>query len=161
MSTNYPNNLKTSPAGIAFIKRHEALRLKVYLDIAGFKTVGWGHKLLKSQMHLTEITLQQAEQFLIDDVTVCELFINGTVRMPLTQYQFDALVSFCFNLGVGALDRSTLLKQLQVGKYMEAAKQFIRWCMFKNPKTNKHEKSSGLLNRRSEETELFKRGKYD
>jgi len=157
VSANYPNNLKTSPAGIAFIKHHEALRLVVYLCIAGFKTIGWGHRLLKSQQHITKITLAQAEEFLAFDLNVIETYINGTVRVKLNQNQFDALVSFCFNLGVGALDRSTLLKLLQVGNFAEAVKQFKRWCYFKNPKTGLNEKSGGLLNRRNQEAELFAR----
>lgn len=157
MSITHPNNLKTSPAGRAFIKGHEALRLKVYTDIAGFKTIGWGHKLLKSQLHLTEITEVQAEEFLDSDLHLIEIYLNGTVRVPLNQNQFDALVSFCFNLGIGALDRSTLLKFVQVGKFIAAASEFLKWNKFKNTKTGLYEVANGLTKRRKEESSMFVR----
>lgn len=156
--TTTPNNLRTSANGIALIKRHEGLRLNVYLCPAGKPTIGYGHMLLRSELHIKTITQAQADAFLAADCRIAEMYLNANVRVDLNQQQFDALVSFCFNLGVGAFDRSTMRRMLNNRDYAGAANQFLRWNKIKNPRTGQFEISRGLNNRRIDERNLFLRG---
>lgn len=139
--------MKTSPKGIALIKEYEGLRLGAYLCSAGVLTIGYGHTGGVKEGDL--ITEQKAEQLLQDDLKKFENGVLRLVRVPLTQNQFDALVSFAFNLGVGNLGKSTLLKMLNDRDYKGAAGQFIRW----NKAAGKE--LDGLTRRRIAESELF------
>lgn len=139
--------MKTSPKGIALIKEYEGLRLGAYLCSAGVLTIGYGHTGGVKEGDL--ITEQKAEQLLQDDLKKFENGVLRLVRVPLTQNQFDALVSFAFNLGVGNLGKSTLLKMLNDRDYKGAAGQFIRW----NKAAGKE--LAGLTRRRIAESELF------
>lgn len=159
MSIQHPNNLKTSPAGLELLKKHEGFRANVYLCPAGKPTIGYGHLLTRSEIGvLKTVSKAQAEALLLQDCRIAEMFINANVRVALNQNQFDALVSFTFNLGVGALDRSTLLKVLNTGKYIQAAREFLKWDKFRNPRTGKLEVAKGLFKRRAEEAALFVKG---
>jgi lysozyme len=139
--------MKTSLKGIALIKEYEGLRLGAYLCSAGVLTIGYGHTGGVKEGDL--ITEQKAEQLLQDDLKKFENGVLRLVRVPLTQNQFDALVSFAFNLGVGNLGKSTLLKMLNDRDYKGAAGQFIRW----NKAAGKE--LAGLTRRRIAESELF------
>jgi lysozyme len=157
----HPNNLRTSQVGIDFIKAWEGLRLHWYLDKAGKPTIGYGHLMNHlEQKTLTVITQEQAENLLKSDVRLCEIYINSNIRSKLNQHQFDALVSFAFNLGVGALEhgKSTLRRFLDVGDYAAAAGQFVRWNKVRNPKTGKFRALKGLTNRRLAERAMFLQG---
>lgn len=156
MTSRIVNNLKVSPSGLDFIKRHEGLRLKLYRDLAGHQTIGYGHKLTKREIgKLITITKAQAETLLMGDVWIPQMYVNATARVPLTQNQFDALVSFAFNLGVGALDTSSLLRFVQAGNFVAAAAEFEKWDNFRDPKTKKLIEAPGLKKRRLEEKALF------
>lgn len=155
MSIEQPNKLTTSPAGVLFIKRREGLRLKVYKCTAGYLTIGRGHRLLKHEQHIKSITLEQAEAYFAQDLSVVEIYLNANVRVVLSQHQFDALVSFCFNLGVGAYDRSTLRLKINASDFKGAADEFLRWNKERDPKTGKYRVNKGLSNRRAEERALF------
>lgn len=157
------SNLVTSPRGINLIKKWEGYRAEVYLCPAKKLTVGWGH-LIRPSDNLSigsGITLAQAEVFLKNDMHLAELFINAVLSPakinghPLNQNEFDALVCFCFNLGVGALDGSTLLKKLQAGDCIGAANEFGRW-VYMRVNNSKAIYSKGLYKRRMEEQQLFK-----
>lgn len=101
--------MKTSNKGIELIKQFEGLRLKAYRDSGGKWTIGYGHTGgVKSG---DVITAQQANDFLIQDIKTAENAING-LNLNLTQNQFDALVSFVFNVGTGNFGTSTLRKKL-------------------------------------------------
>ena len=139
--------MKTSLKGIALIKEYEGLRLGAYLCSAGVLTIGYGHTGGVKEGDL--ITEQKAEQLLQDDLKKFENGVLRLVRVPLTQNQFDALVSFAFNLGVWNLGKSTLLKMLNDRDYKGAASQFIRW----NKAAGKE--LAGLTRRRIAESELF------
>lgn len=139
--------MKTSLKGIALIKEYEGLRLGAYLCSAGVLTIGYGHTGGVKEGDL--ITEQKAEQLLQDDLKKFENGVLRLVRVPLTQNQFDALVSFAFNLGVGNLGKSTLLKMLNDRDYKGAAGQFIRW----NKAAGKE--LAGLTRRRLAESALF------
>ena len=139
--------MKTSKKGIELIKKYEGLKLKAYKCPAGVWTIGYGHT--KNVKQGDTITEKQAEILLIYDLNDFENCIKKNVRIPLSQNQFDALVSFCFNVGCGNFLKSTLLKKLNEGKIAEAAKEFLKW----NKADGKE--LAGLTKRRQEEMELF------
>lgn len=146
------NYMRISLAGIDAIRRHEALRLDPYKDIAGHWTVGYGHKLLPHES-IERITEQQAIAYLTEDVGTAEDAVNALVKVPVTQPQFDALVSLTYNIGAGAFGRSTLLKRLNAGDYAAAQQQFLVWN--KARINGVLQPSRGLTNRRVAEAELF------
>lgn len=117
--------MKASDAGIRFIAAQEGFRERVYRDIAGIATIGYGHVLRIGDPIL--VTEPAALAMLHHDVGTAEAAVTGLVKVELNQNQFDALVSFTFNLGEGALKTSLLLNELNQGRYQEAADQFPRW----------------------------------
>ena len=139
--------LKISREGISFIKRWEGCRLKAYQCSARVWTIGWGHtKTVKSGMVITQA---RANELLAEDLIEYDQAVINFVKVNLTQNQRDALVSFCFNVGIGAFHKSTLLRVLNQGNYSEAANQFMRW----NRAGGKI--VQGLNNRREAERKLF------
>jgi lysozyme len=142
--------MKTSDTGLAFIRDHEGLRLTAYPDpgTGGEPwTIGVGHTGGVSPGDTC--TLDDAMQWLREDVGTAEGAIARLVKVSLTQNQFDALVSFIFNLGANAFAGSTLLKLLNAGDYDGAEAQFERWS-----RAGGHE-MAGLLKRRHAEAALF------
>lgn len=140
--------MKTSQKGIDLIKRFEGVVLKVYKDAVGLPTIGYGHLIKKGEV-FTTITQQQAEELLAKDLKQFEEGISTSVKVALTQNQFDALVSFAFNLGMGNVNSSTLLRKLNAGDIQGAANEFVRW----NKASGRV--LSGLTRRRLAEKELF------
>lgn len=139
--------MRLSDKGLDLIKKHEDLRLTSYLCPAGKWTIGYGHtRGVTSGMSINEA---EAELFLKDDVREAEDAVNRYVKVPLTQGQFDALVSFVFNLGVGNLLRSTLLRMINLRRYRRAATEFLRWVY------GGGKKLGGLIRRRKHEKNLF------
>ena len=116
-----------STAGLELLKRSEGFRDRVYADVAGFRTIGYGHRLTPSESYPDGIEPAQAEAILAADIAIAESAVARLVQVPLTQGQFDALVDFVFNLGAGRLASSTLLKYLNSSKYNEAAWQLLTW----------------------------------
>lgn len=119
--------MKLSAAGLDLIKSSEGFRGHIYLDAAGLPTIGYGHRLDPKEFYPDGITEAQAEVILLWDVREAELAVERLVKVPLTQGQFDALVDFTFNLGSGRLAGSTLLRELNASRYVEAAAQLLRW----------------------------------
>ncbi|TNH43767.1 lysozyme [Photorhabdus luminescens] len=119
--------MQISEHGLAELKIYEGCSLTAYRCPANVWTIGYGHTLGVKPGDVT--TEAQAEQFLLDDLAPVYITIEHNVKVPLTQGQFDALCSFIFNLGAGALVRSTLLKKLNAGDYKGAANEFMRWNM--------------------------------
>jgi lysozyme len=113
--------------GLQLIKQQEGFRSRTYLDVAGFPTIGYGHRLIHPGSFPDGIDEAQASEILAADVRDAEQAVERLVKVPLTQGQFDALVDFCFNLGSGRLASSTLLKVLNGGRYADAAEQLLRW----------------------------------
>ncbi|MGR2678743.1 lysozyme [Chromobacterium haemolyticum] len=118
--------MKTSANGIKLIQQFEGLRLKAYQDAVGVWTIGYGHTGPDVTPGLV-ITQAQADALLARDLSRFESGVTRLVQVPLNQNQFDALVCFSFNLGLGALQGSTLLRLLNAGDYAGAAAQFPRW----------------------------------
>jgi lysozyme len=151
--------MQTSQNGKKLIKSAEAFRSQVYKDSAGYSTIGYGHKLtaieLQRGLFSQGITIDQASSLLDQDVRQVEIQLTNLVTVPLTQNQFDALISFVFNLGVVDFQESTLLKLLNLGEYMAAASQFPCWVKAKDPITDQYITLPGLVTRRQAEMQLF------
>lgn len=141
--------MEISQKGIEFIKKVEGCELKAYKCSSGIWTIGYGHTGADIKQG-KEISLEKAERYLKNDLIRFCKAVNDLVTVPLTQDQFDALVSFVFNIGIGAFASSTLLRLLNQGKYIDAANQFDRW-VYSGGKV-----SDGLKARRKKEKELFK-----
>lgn len=119
--------MKLSAAGLELIKQSEGFRAKVYLDIAGHPTIGYGHRLAPNECYPNGICATEADVILLWDIREAEQAVTRLVQVPLNQGQFDALVDFVFNLGSGRLTASTLLRDLNAGNYASAAEQLLRW----------------------------------
>lgn len=143
--------MKASDAAINLIKEFEGFRAAPYYDAVGVPTIGygWTHGVT---MHDKPITEAEATRKLVEGLTSYETGVLNCVDVDLQQCEFDALVSFAYNLGVHALETSTLLKRLNEGDYIGAADQFLRW----NKAGGKV--LAGLTRRREAERELFLNG---
>lgn len=144
--------MKTSQAGIDLIHSFESLRLKAYPD-PGSKdgkpwTNGWGST-GPDIKEGTVWTKEQADARFAKKLAEVEADVSRAVKVPLTQGQFDALVSFTYNLGAGSLRSSTLLKMLNEGYYSNAGLQLLRWTK------NDGVEMGGLVRRRKAERKLF------
>ncbi|HCR1911714.1 TPA: lysozyme [Enterobacter kobei] len=139
--------MKTGEKGLALIKHFEGLRLWAYQCSANVWTIGYGHTAGVRPGDV--ITPEQADAFLREDVADAERSVGRFVCVPLTQHQFDALVSFVFNLGVESFRTSTLLKKLKAGDYDSAAQEFGCWVHAGGKAL------PGLVRRREAERALF------
>ena len=148
--------MKTSAAGRKLIEQREGVVLTAYRDSAGVLTIGVGHTSAAGSPTVTPgmtITAAEASEILYRDLAVFETAVNSLVKVPLNQNEFDALVSFAFNVGAGALKTSTLLKRLNAGDRKAAADQFLVWN--KITVGGKKKTLQGLVNRRKSEREQF------
>lgn len=141
-------NMQYSNIGLALTERSEGVRLRAYQDQGGVWTIGYGHTGAGAYFGAV-ITPEQAETYLIQDVQKAVAAVNASVTAPVTQYQFDALVDFTFNVGTHAFENSTLLKHLNAGNMPAAEADFRSW-VFVGGKVN-----PGLLNRRLAEQAVF------
>ena len=148
-----------SENGIKLIKSFEGLRLSAYRDVAGIWTIGYGStryhdgKPVKPGDKLADE--QQADALFSNTLGQYEEAVNQYVKVPLTQSQFDALVSFTYNEGTGALRESTLLKRLNEKDYHGAADQFLVCNKITSPQTGEKEVCTDLSVRRRQERQLF------
>ena len=117
--------MKTAQKGLELIKHFEGCELTAYKCPAGVWTIGYGH--IKGVSEGMTITQEQAEQMLLDELVEYENYINELVSVDLSQNQFDALVSWVYNLGPSNLRSSTLLKVLNSGDYNGVPAQIMRW----------------------------------
>lgn len=141
--------MTTSQAGRDLIKKYEGLRLKAYKCPAGVWTIGYGHT--RGVTSSTEISQSMADLFLLDDIRSLERHINK-LGINFRQGQFDAIVSFMFNLGEGNFNKSTLKKKILAGGNDEdIAAEFKKW----NKAGGKV--LDGLTKRREEEAEMWLR----
>ncbi len=142
-----PEPIGISQAGIDLIKRWEGFRSNAYLCPGNVWTIGYGHT--KNVYQGMCISKAQAEELLKEDLKHFEASVRQFVTVKLNQAQFDALVSFTFNVGVYAFKKSTLLRLVNQGDFLGAAKQFGRWVNANGKKL------PGLVSRREEEKKLF------
>ena len=161
--------MKISPKGLAHLEQIECRRQKAYKDSGGALTIGVGHLLTPKELRTSAIligseqvqwksglTTKQIDDLLLQDIRIAEDAINRVVKVALTQNQFDALVSFVFNIGVanflyGGSDggHCKVLKLINAGKYTEAADRLQDWNLDNGVVVQ------GLVNRRRAERELF------
>ena len=138
--------MKLSLNGVNLIHEFESLKLEAYLDGGGVWTIGWGHTGPDVYEGLT-CTKEIADAWFIEDVSEAEVVVSHNVSYPINQNMFDALVSFEYN--TGGLTKSTLLKKINEGDLVGAAREFPRW----NKDNGKEIR--GLTRRRLREQALF------
>jgi len=151
--------MQMSKKGLDSLAQWEGIELKMYKDVAGLPTIGVGHLLTQDELSSGKILIQgkvaryangltkkQVIQLLAQDV---EKFVTKQVQVELKPHQFDALVSFTFNVGNGAFKNSTLLKVLNKGLHDEVPRQLARWVY------SGGRKIQGLINRRNNEINLW------
>ncbi len=154
--------MQVGQRGKKLFKEWEGLMTHEYLDSGGAPTIGIGHLLTRSERTSGKIVIQgaasdyrnglseqQCWKLLDQDLDPVEATVNKAVKVPLNQNQFDALVSFTFNVGDSAFCGSTLLKVLNQGRYNEVPAQLMRWT-----KDNGHV-VIGLIRRREKEIALW------
>jgi lysozyme len=141
-----------TPAGLDLIKRFEGFSPTVYVCPAGHLTIGYGHvvKPHERDKFASGITTEQAEALLRQDVQTSERAVLRLISVPLTDGQFDALVSFTFNLGAGALQRSTLRRKVNRGDHADVPAEFRKWVWAVGRRLE------GLVKRRELEAGLYK-----
>jgi lysozyme len=157
-------NMRVGTAGKALFKEWEGLELEEYLDSGGAPTIGIGHLMTRSERmsgkiiikgqpvrYRNGLTVEQCLDLLDQDLAPAEQAVNAGVTVALNQNQFDALVSFTFNVGDHAFRSSTLLQELNAGRHDQVPHQLRRWIR-DNGKVVK-----GLINRREKEIELWNR----
>jgi len=139
----------TSAKGISLIKEFEGLRLESYHCASGIPTIGYGHT--GSDVYADQvITEAEAEALLVKDLKRFETAVSRLITVPLSQHEFDAIVSFAFNCGEGALQESTFRKRMNAGeeKPLCFKEEFPKWVKGPNGPL------PGLVRRRDAEVAL-------
>ena len=147
-------SMKTSPVGLNLIKEFEGYSATKYICPAGKPTIGYGHLITKTEelsgKYNQPITKEQATELLAFDVREAETAIRNLVIPRINQNQFDALVSFVYNVGMSAFKNSTMLKYINNNKNIKDIKnEFYRWVYANNKKLD------GLVRRRDAEATLY------
>lgn len=137
--------------GLNLIKRFEGFSKKVYICPAGYPTIGYGHVVKEHEREIFKngITEEQAEELLRLDVQEAERGVLRLINVPLTDNQLDALVSFTYNLGAGALQRSTLRWKVNREEHEAAPAEFMKWVWAGGRKLE------GLIRRREAEAYIY------
>lgn len=143
----------------AFVKGWERCVLKPYLDSGYRWTVGWGHLMQPTDDRETTITQDEADALFHCDLQYAGDGVARLIFMPLTQFQYDGLVAFAFNVGLGNLAGSTLRKRVNGGYFDEAALQFCVWDKERDS-SGAYVESKGLAKRRAAERAIFQLGDY-
>ena len=141
------NKMQISEEGLSLIKKYEGCELKAYRCPANVLTIGYGH--IKDVKEGDQITKEEANYMLQEEIIEYEGYVNDMVDVELNQSQYDSLCAWVYNLGPTNFQSSTLLKVLNEGKYNEIPQQIKRW--------NKAggEVLDGLIRRREAEALLF------
>ena len=138
-------------AGLDLIRRFEGFSPMIYICPASYPTIGYGHivKPQEREQFAGGITTAQAEALLRQDVQIAERAVLRLITVPLKNGQFDALVAFTFNLGAGALQRSTLRRKVNRGEHSAVPAEFRKWVWAGGRKLE------GLVRRREAESLLY------
>lgn len=148
------DEMHVSPSGIDLICNFEGKRLMAYDDGVGVWTIGFGTTIYPNGIKVKKgdvCTEAQAKAYMAHDLKKFELAVSNVVTVPLSQNQFDALVSLAYNIGTNAFKNSTLVKKLNAGDIRGAANQFDVWVKAGG------KRMQGLVNRRAKEKALFLR----
>lgn len=148
-----------SKDGLDLIKRWEGCKLKAYLCPAGKWTIGYGSTGPHVRPDL-RINVQEADALLARDIVRFEEAVESAVKVKLTDPQFAALVSFTYNVGIGAFKGSSLVKRLNKGDYASVPAELAKWNKATDPKTGKKRVLEGLSNRRAAEAGLWAKGSF-
>lgn len=162
--------MQLSDKGVAFIRNGEALKTKMYVDSAGYATIGIGHKLLPTELKSGKLSMDgtpwrdgiteaKALQLYAHDLKPRVDAVNRLVKVPLTEDQHAALVSLVFNIGEENFRTSTLLRRLNLGDYNGAEAQFSVWnkvTVNRGTPKERRVRNEGLANRRADEVRLWK-----
>lgn len=123
--------MKMSQEGMdALLKKYEGCKLKSYRCPANVCTIGFGHTSAAGTPKVTDgmtITQKEANEILSRDLVKFETAVHDMVQQPLTQHQFDVLVDFAYNAGIGALKASTLLKKVNAGAFDDVPAELMKW----------------------------------
>ena len=138
-----------SPAGLRLIRLFESFSAMPYICAGGYQTLGFGHVVRPGEAFDLPLSLESGEKLLLANVSKTERAISRLIRVPLSQNQWDALTSWTFNLGGGALQASTLRQVINRGDLDEAPDQIRRWVYAGGRKLR------GLVKRREIEARLF------
>lgn len=141
--------MRISDDGLALICRFEGFRARIYYDAAGLRTIGYGHLLEPGEDFYTEIDADRGLALLRKDVEIAGNAVSRFICVQLAQTQFDALVSFTFNLGAAVLQRSTLRRKINTGYFTDVPHQLMRYVWAGG------RKQQGLIRRRAAEASLF------
>lgn len=136
------------PELVILVKHFEGLRLKLYKDVGGIKTIGYGHTFLKSEVLPEEITEQQAEDYLISDLNEANTQVIQSLGVEISLYELSALTSFVFNVGIGNFLKSSMIKKINQGMVESGLEELTEW-IFAGGKILK-----GLVKRRHAELAL-------
>lgn len=141
--------MKLSEKGLDLIKEFEGFHPNVYVCPAGYKTIGFGHLLKPGEDFSGGLSLFEGERLLYQDTLIAQAAVRRLINVPLNQNQFDVLVSFTFNLGAGALQRSTLRRIVNRQEHNRVPTELLKWVRAGGRKLN------GLVRRRQAEGELY------
>lgn len=141
--------MQTSEEGLDLIKEFEGFVPHVYICAGGYPTIGYGHVVKKGESFPQEISEDMAVWLLSRDVAWAERAVLRHIGVELSQNEFDALVSFTFNLGGGALQSSTLRRRVNKGQKQRASHEFKRWVWAGGRRLK------GLMRRRKAESLMF------
>ena len=153
--------LSVSDKGVKYIADWEKFRPNIYLDQAGNPTIGYGHLIDPEESFANGITMEEALKLFKEDLADTENALYHMLKIPLTQNQFDALVSLVFNFGAGKFSSTECLRYLNERRFDLAREEFLDINKILNPKTGKLEESEGLTIRRQQEWDMFENGVYN
>ena len=150
--TNPNHSMRISGRGLAIIKKWEGFVEETYIDLVGKPTIGWGITDPRYAFPGNKITREQAHELLVQHVAQDEIVCRNLIRVKLSQPQWDAVISLCYNIGTGAFRDSTLLRKLNQADFTGAYAEFPKWRKAGGKVVQ------GLINRRKEEADLFLSG---
>lgn len=160
-----PIGMSITANGVSLLRKWEGMALTPYKDVGGRETVGFGHLMTRQErvdqaiflpvsrewVPLRDFDEEAAERLLREDCHAFARAVYHFVKAPLNQNQRDALICFTFNVGTGALLRSSLLRRLNDGNFEAVPGEMMRWCRVDG------EVVEGLKNRRKAEVALWRR----
>ena len=140
--------MKVSQNCVELVKHFEGFRGQAYICVAGQRTIGYGHKIRPYETY-DKISMEQANDLLMQDLQIFASAVNRNIQYPLKQNQFDAIVSFTYNVGIASLQRSTLRQKINYAELDKVEHEMLKWVYVNAAKVH------GLVVRRKCEIELF------